>query len=472
MSSAGALAIPSGWSTPGPGSAVAAFDPTGGPTARRRVDRRGPGRLLPHRLGRYELFDHIGRGGMADIYRARMDTELGGSRQVVIKEVLPELADNARFAELLVDEAKLAARLAHQNIVQVEDLGRHDGVLYIAMEYVEGLDLRELLRRCAKRKIALPVDLSLRIVADVLRSLDFAHRAKIGGQGAPRGIVHRDVSPSNVLLSFDGEVKLCDFGIARAADAPHCPEAAVEGKAGYMSPEHARGELVDTRSDIFAAGILLWEMLAGRRLYRESDGCSLLEVARRAEVPPLPTRDLPCEEELHALVARSLEVDAARRWPTAGAMLEALEEWLHRSGYFASHLKLGAFLAGHFGAEITAARRARERAVEALRRGPPAIIVPIHAVGPAAAKGVMEALTAKRPPPTIRDAQQPEPASMSKTSDPPPPRHAPPDPPPSLAGTATDLELQSDKKPRTSPWSIAFVALVVVVVLVLALLRG
>lgn len=470
MSSAGALSLPAAASTPGPGAAVA-VDPTAGPTARRKIDRRGPGRLLPHRLGRYELFDHIGRGGMADIYRARMDTALGGSRQVVIKEVLPELADNARFAELLIDEAKLASRLSHQSIVQVEDLGRHDGVLYIAMEYVEGLDLRELLRRCARAKIPLPVDLSLRIVSDVLRALDVAHRAKIA-DGAV-GIVHRDVSPSNVLLSFDGEVKLCDFGIARAADAPHCPEAAVEGKAGYMAPEHARGELVDARSDVFAAGILLWEMLAGRRLYRESEGTSLLEVACAAVIPPLPSRDLPCEADLHAIVARALEVDRDRRWPTAAAMLEALEEWLHRSGYFASHLKLGAFLTDHFGAEITAARRARERAVEALRRGPPAIIVPIRALGPAAAEAAMEALTARRPAPTIRDVETSrEPASMS-TSDPPPPRHTPPEPPPSLAGTATDLDAPPrEPKPTTSPWTIAFVALVVAVVLVLALLRA
>ncbi len=484
---------------------------------RRRVERRGPGRLLPFRLGRYELFDHIGRGGMADIYRARMETSLGGDRQVVIKEVLPELSDLPKFAELLASEAKLASSLTHQNIVQVEDLGRHDGVLYIAMEYVEGLDLRELLRGCAKKKLALPVDLSLRIVSDILRALDVAHRARIPGQ-AHRGIIHRDVSPSNVLLSFEGEVKLCDFGIARAAETeldltdepldpcegvsneapiplvkrvqggPALLRAEVEGKAGYMSPEQAGGRALDGRSDLFATGILLWEMLAGRRLYRAQSDESLLAQAQRADVPELPSRNLPNEDELFAIVGSALAFDPSVRWPTAGAMLEALEEWIHKSGYFASPLKLRDFLGEHFAPAIVAARRARERAVEALRRGPPAIIIPIRsktpappavAPGPAAvevagaepaAEPPEETLTATESAPSIPSEQ----AAVSESDVSTKPRRArPEDPPPSLSATTTDLDsLPPAPKPKTSPWSLIVVALVIAAMITIALLRG
>src|SRR5262249_52044041 len=246
----------------------------------------------------YTLLDHIGRGGMADIYLARSQNDLGASRLVVIKEVLAELAESARFSEMLVAEAKLAARLGHTNVVKVEDLGREHGTLYIAMEYVEGLDLRELLRRCAQQKVPLPVEFSLLMAIEILKGLNYAHRLR-GEDGQRIGLIHRDVSPSNVLASFSGEVKLCDFGIARANDtAASITESAIQGKAGYMSPEHAKGEAVDARADLFAAGIILWEMLSGRRLYKAAENERLIDVARRCVVPPLDPLGLPDEEVL------------------------------------------------------------------------------------------------------------------------------------------------------------------------------
>src|SRR6185436_12781180 len=146
--------------------------------------------------------------------------------------------------------------------------GREGSTLYIAMEYGEGLDLRELLRRCARQKVALPIEFSLRIVIEALKGLSYAHRAR-GESGLWLRIVHRHVSPANVLLSFEGEVKLCDFGIARANPlATRFSEETIAGKAGYMSPEQARGDALDARSDIFSVGIILWELLAGRRLYK------------------------------------------------------------------------------------------------------------------------------------------------------------------------------------------------------------
>jgi eukaryotic-like serine/threonine-protein kinase len=338
-------------------------------------------RALPAKLGRYTLFSHIGRGGMANIYLASAETDLGARRLVVIKEVIDELAHDAKFADMLVAEAKLAAELDHTNVVKVEDLGR-DGTLFIAMEYVEGVDLREMLRRCAKAKLALPVEFSLRIVSETLSALRFAHRFR-DPRGAAKPVVHRDVSPSNVLLSFEGEVKLCDFGIARANPlaTPAAPEM-IQGKAGYMSPEQARGDAVDARSDVFAAGIILWELLCGRRLYKAKEGEKLLTVAQRAEVPPLSARGLPLEEELYAIVARALERDPEARWQSADAMLRAVEDYAMRAQLVASPLRFGAWLSDHFGADVIDPRRAGERAMRALALGPPAVLEPIEPVTP------------------------------------------------------------------------------------------
>jgi serine/threonine-protein kinase len=339
-----------------------------------------PERLLPRRLGRYTLFAHIGRGGMADIYLAQADTGLGGSRLVVIKEVLARLAYSREFAEMLVSEAKLAAQLSHASVVKVEDLGRAGDSLYIAMEYVEGLDLREMLRRCAKTKVALPVEFSLRIVIEALRGLSFAHRAR-GNDGRPLGIVHRDVSPSNLLLSFEGEVKVCDFGIARAnALAEELPEDAILGKAGYMSPEQARGDALDPRADVFAVGIILWELLAGRRLYKAAEGERLLDVARAAVIPELPTRELPHEADLYAIVKRALTTDREARYPTAAAMLQDLEDYAAGARMIASPIRFGEWLMDQFGHEVVLDRRSRERVIRALALGPAAVIRPLPAL--------------------------------------------------------------------------------------------
>ncbi len=329
-------------------------------------------RTLPHHFGRYTLFDFIGKGGMAEIFLARAQTDFGGVRLAVIKQILPEFAGNAHFAEMLVHEAKLSADLNHGNVVQVFDLGREDDRLYIAMEYVEGFDLNALLRLCSKSQTRLPVEFALHVVADLLKGLDYAHR-RTDEAGNRLGLVHCDVSPSNILLSVDGEVKVCDFGIARANVAVEPGDTSDEflkGKAGYMSPEHARGEPIDARADVFAAGIVLWELLAGRRLYRTSEGgLSLLKLARTADIPTLPSRGLAEEAALTAVVARALSADREERYPTASAMLRDLEDYMMRAGLFASPLRFGEWMSEHFGDDIVERRRARERAALALERG-------------------------------------------------------------------------------------------------------
>jgi serine/threonine-protein kinase len=334
-----------------------------------------PTSLLPRKFGRYALFDFIGKGGMAEIFLARAHTELGASRLCVVKQILPEFALHPQFADMLIHEAKLAARLNHAHIVQVFDLGRERDQLYIAMDYVEGFDLNALLRRCSQQKVPLPFEFALRVVSDALKGLDYAHR-RTSDDGKPLGIVHRDVSPSNVLVSLEGEVKLCDFGIARANDIVLKEDdlrmdEAIKGKAGYMSPEHAQGEPVDARADVFAVGIVMWELLAGRRMYRKESEVPLLEQAKRAEIPELPPKDLPLEHKLHAIVHRALAKNKDDRYPTANAMLRDLDAFMSEAKIVASPLKLGDWLMDHFGAELIAQRRARDKMALPAESAPP-----------------------------------------------------------------------------------------------------
>lgn len=337
---------------------------------------------LPRTFGHYLLFDRIGRGGMAEIFLARAGLSHGASRRVVVKQVLSHLSDDPGFAEMLIAEAKLASQLRHQNIVQVLDLGVEDRRLFITMEYVEGFDLNQLLRNLSQRQVALPAEFALFIVRETLAAIGYAHRAT-DENGGPLEVVHRDVSPSNVLISFEGEVKLCDFGIARAIDygAPdasaemtagtddHDEEssriqrARVAGKSAYMAPEHARGDEIDSRADIFAAGILLWELCAGRRLYKGTEA-EMLEMARRGAVRPLPDRGLPQHEKLQAILDRALATDLGARYFMAEDMLKDLDAYALANGLMASQLKFGAFLMEHFGEEIVSTRRSREHAAE------------------------------------------------------------------------------------------------------------
>jgi serine/threonine-protein kinase len=370
---------------------------------------------LPRNIGRYTLFDKIGRGGMADIYLARAQTDLGVSRLAVVKQVLPHLADSREFSDLLITEAKLAARLDHGNIVQVHDLGRADGFLYIAMQYVEGFDLNDLLRRCTRTKTALPVQYALLVVIEALRALDYAHR-KTADDGSPLGIVHRDVSPSNLLISFEGEVKLCDFGIAHANDVVESgaySEDVIKGKAGYMSPEQARGDALDGRADVFAIGIVLWELLAGRRLYKAGpEAPSLLDQAKAARIPELVSRGLPNEEKLHAIVKKALAPNRDQRYQSAQAMLLDLEHYVATSKLIASPIRFGEWLIDRFGDDLIHQRRERERAVQLLEAGAQAEVV--AEMGPPPS-------SARRPP------LDPEvtPSSSEVRAAPPPPTSVP-----------------------------------------------
>ncbi len=280
----------------------------------------------PQRFGRYVLDARIGFGGMAEVFKARLIGDGAASKfekTVCIKRILPQHGGAPGFADMLRDEATLAARLTHQNIVQTLDFGDVEGVLYIAMEYVEGTTLGRVLGEHAKQKLRIPMGQALQIGTSVCRGLQHAHTARIDGR--PLDIVHRDVSPQNVLLGNDGAVKLADFGVARANERlTKTATGLIKGKTGYMAPEQALGDAIDHRVDQFAAGVLLWESLTSRRLFPGTNDLIVLDAVARCEVAPPSTLRKEIPKALDAAILRALSKDPALRFPDMAALEEAL----------------------------------------------------------------------------------------------------------------------------------------------------
>ncbi|MBK8594440.1 MAG: TonB family protein [Holophagales bacterium] len=283
----------------------------------------------PGGFGRYQLLEKIAAGGMAEVYRARMRGEEGFEKIVAIKRILPHMADNDDFITMFIDEAKLAAQLTHNNIIHIYDLGKEDAYHYIAMEYVEGKDLRSILKTATEKGYPLPVDLALLIASKVANALDYAHR-RLGLDGKELNLVHRDVSPQNVLISFEGDIKLCDFGIAKAATKVQQTQAgALKGKLQYMSPEQAWGKKVDRRTDIFSLGIVLFEMLTGERLFSGDTDLTILEQVRdaRSEAPSLKNPDVP--KKVDQIVLKALAKNPQDRYQNASEMEKDLNSVLY-----------------------------------------------------------------------------------------------------------------------------------------------
>ncbi|HEX6902051.1 MAG TPA: TonB family protein [Thermoanaerobaculia bacterium] len=277
------------------------------------------------RFGQYTLLDRIAVGGMAEVWKARMRGVEGFQKTVAIKKILPHMTDNAEFVGMFIDEAKLAAQLSHPNIVHIYDLGKIGRDYYIAMEYVEGKDLRSLLNAARRRGMGLPLGLALLIAARVASALDYAHRRR-DDDNREIGLVHRDVSPQNVLLTLEGDVKLCDFGIAKAVSkASHTLVGALKGKLQYMSPEQAWGRPVDGRSDIFSLGAVLFEMITGERLFPGDSEMSVLESVRQGRTRTPRQIDPSVPAEVDEIVARAIAIDPDSRFQTAGEMKQRLE---------------------------------------------------------------------------------------------------------------------------------------------------
>lgn len=313
-------------------------------------------------FGRYRLLERLGQGGMAEVFKAKSYGVEGFEKVVVIKRILPELAQSDEFVEMFIHEAKLAVRLSHANIVQVFDLGIAPGgrdgpgaptpdAYYMAMEYVNGLDLATLLSRCRRAQMQIPIEMAVYVAAEVAKGLDHAHRRR-DEQNQPLNIVHLDVSPQNVLVSLEGEVKVTDFGIAKARGAlePKGMEDTrnqrLQGKFSYMSPEHAAGDAVDARSDLFSLGTVLYEMLAGVSPFTAPTSFETLRRVQACECPPVELLRPDVPAELAALLKSAMAKEVSARFSDAGRMYEALLALLYSQGRRFSAHDLAAFLAG------------------------------------------------------------------------------------------------------------------------------
>jgi serine/threonine protein kinase len=279
--------------------------------------------------GPYRLLDRIAVGGMAEVFKAKRSGVEGFEKIVAMKRILPHLSDNKEFVDMFVDEAKMVAGLTHPNIVQIFDLGRIDTSYYIAMEYVHGRDLRSILKRAKEKGLRMPLDLCLRIVGQVCSALEYAHRKK-DERGRAMKIVHRDVSPQNILISFEGDVKLTDFGIAKAATkASSTDRGALRGKLLYMSPEQAWGRSMDRRSDLFSLGIVLYEMLTDQKPFLGGGTeMSILEMVRQCRIEAPRKMNPRVPESLDAVVMKSLGREPEDRYQDAGEMHRALDKVL------------------------------------------------------------------------------------------------------------------------------------------------
>ncbi|HEV8321583.1 MAG TPA: serine/threonine-protein kinase [Myxococcota bacterium] len=281
------------------------------------------------RFGRYELLTRLAVGGMAEVFLARLIAAEGAEKPLVIKRVLPNLARNREFIERFIEEARIALPLTHDAITAVFDFGRVDDDYFIAMEYVDGPDLGTLLGRLRARGGKMPIDVALHIGATIAAGLHYAHRAALP-DGTRGGIVHRDVSPQNILLAFTGAVKLTDFGIARARSRLEITSQLVRGKPCYLSPEQARGEATDARSDLFALGVVLHEMLTGVRIFEDKTPLATLERVLAAPIPAPSSLRADVDPEIDAAVLKVLARDPAGRHPDGQKLQGELTRALHR----------------------------------------------------------------------------------------------------------------------------------------------
>ncbi|MFN3198587.1 MAG: serine/threonine-protein kinase [Bradymonadia bacterium] len=283
-------------------------------------------------LGRYQLIRRLASGGMGEVYLGELKGAANFSRQVAIKRILPHLAKDQAFVARFIDEANVMVQLHHGNIVSVQELVDEGGELFLVMDYLPGRDLKALIKRLDHRQAPISPDMALYITAEVLSGLDYAHH-RVDGQGAPLAIVHRDVSPANVLLGAAGEVKLTDFGVARARGGVHqSVSGALQGKFVYMSPEQADGQPLDHRSDIFSVGLVLYELLTGARPFAADTDTEILRKVRTAAVEPPSTLRADLPPEVDSLVMKALERDPGDRFTDAAAFQIAIRDQLAAMG--------------------------------------------------------------------------------------------------------------------------------------------
>jgi serine/threonine protein kinase len=309
-------------------------------------------------FGQYLLLDRVACGGMAELFRAKQIGIEGFERVLAIKRILPHISSHEEFISMFIAEAKLVAHLSHKNIAQIYDFGKTGENYFIAMEYVKGKDLRELIKRCQEKQYRLPVELAVFIAKEVLSALGYAHKQK-DSSGRELKLIHRDVSPQNILISYEGEVKVIDFGIAKAETQSHTKTGTIKGKLAYMSPEQAWGRPIDHRSDIFSLGIVLYELITGLRLFKGTTEINTLEKVREARVEPFsPSLVSITPPALETIVMKSLSKEVRYRYQDATDMEKDLGSILFELSSADPGILLKKFMNDLFREEIEAENRA------------------------------------------------------------------------------------------------------------------
>ncbi|MBX7101183.1 MAG: TIGR02265 family protein [Myxococcaceae bacterium] len=299
---------------------------------------------MPDAFGRYQLLKKLAVGGMGEVWLARQKGMVGFEKLVVVKRLLAHLAEEQEFINMFFDEARIAAVLNHPNIAQIYDLGEVNGEYYIAMEYVHGENLRVVAQQALDVKGGMPLALKCRVVADAAAALEFAHHA-VSPSGQSLNLIHRDVSPQNIIVAFSGAVKLIDFGVAKAAGkVTKTATGIIKGKYAYMSPEQAKGEELDSRSDLYGLGIVLYELLTNQRLFKRENDTETLKavVYDRVQPPSAVVKGIP--KALDPVVMKALERDRRQRYQTAQEFQLALEEFLVRQRLPATPVHLSAYV--------------------------------------------------------------------------------------------------------------------------------
>ena len=327
-------------------------------------------RHRPVTFGKYSLIERIAVGGMAEVFQAVQLGVEGFEKRLAIKRIRPHLSGEEAFLKMFLHEAKLAAQLQHPNIVQIYDLGRIGDAYFIAMEYVQGRDMSRVVPKAEKLGIQFPVEYAVTIGSSVLDGLYYAH-TKTDASGAPLNIVHRDVTPENIMVGWNGNVKILDFGIAKANSQTDQTKAGeIKGKLSYMSPEQAMGKTLDARSDVFSLGIVLYEWISGYRLFTGENEMAILKAIIDGKIyPPSYFReDIP--EEVERILMKALEKDRNARYQSARDMQLDILEWLSHAEFAPSNAHLANFMKQIFADEIVAEQKMQASHAANARRTP------------------------------------------------------------------------------------------------------
>ncbi len=314
-------------------------------------------------MGRYLLLERLATGGMAEVYRAKASGAGGFEKQLAVKRILPNYSANDEFQRMFEYEARLSSMLSHANIVQVYDFVKSDDTFVLAMEYVDGKNLRQFVNKAKKLNTIVPMEFAIYVINEVCKGLEYAHTKRDLVNGKPLNIVHRDMSPQNIMLSYEGAVKIVDFGIAKAKDkVDETRSGVIKGKFGYMSPEQANGESVDHRTDIFSTGIILFEMLTHKRLFVADNDMATLKMIQECAIP-LPSRVNPkIPPELEKIILKALTKDLTLRYQSAGQFHRNLQEYMNKFYPSYTQREVNDLLQGVFREEIFAEKKRMEEA--------------------------------------------------------------------------------------------------------------